>query len=143
MEKIAERTAIVCYIGLGANLGRREDTLMRALDLLRETPGIRVLRVSSMEETAPIGPAGQPPYLNAVAAVETTLQPLELLDRLQEIESALGRTRGEKWGPRLIDLDLLYYGEETISHPRLTVPHPEIGQRDFVRRGLKEAGYHG
>ncbi len=94
------------------------------------------------EETLPIGPA-QSKYLNGVAAIETTLAPLGLLDRLQAIETRLGRVRTERWGPRMIDLDILFYGQETISHPRLTVPHPEIRQRDFVQRELKELGYRG
>jgi 2-amino-4-hydroxy-6-hydroxymethyldihydropteridine diphosphokinase len=142
MDKIAERTSVVSYISLGSNLGDREENLRRALELLRETVGIRVLRVSPWEETAPVGPV-QPRYLNAVAALETALSPLDLLDRLQAIEAKLGRVRDIRWGPRTIDLDLLIYGEDTVSHPRLTVPHPEIAHRDFVQRGLRQAGYRG
>ncbi|OGR90047.1 MAG: 2-amino-4-hydroxy-6-hydroxymethyldihydropteridine diphosphokinase [Elusimicrobia bacterium RIFCSPLOWO2_01_FULL_59_12] len=142
MAKVALQQVVVCYIGLGANLGDREENIRRALELLRETPNVRVVRVSTLEETVPFGPV-QPAYLNGVAAIETALEPLELLDRLQAIEARLGRARAERWGPRTIDLDILYYGNEQIAHPRLTVPHPEIYQRDFVQRELKEAGYHG
>jgi 2-amino-4-hydroxy-6-hydroxymethyldihydropteridine diphosphokinase len=133
---------IRCYVGLGSNLGSREENITRALSLLRETRGIRVLSVSSVEETAAIGPA-QPNYLNAVAAIETTLPPLELLDTLQQIESQLGRVRSERWGPRTIDLDILLYGDARISHPRLVVPHPQIASREFVQRELQQAGYRG
>ena len=132
---------VLCYIGLGANLGDREENIRRALELLRETPGVRVLKVSTLEETEPIGPA-QPRYLNGVAAIETRLEPLDLLDRLQAIETRLGRARKERWGARTIDLDILIYGRETISHPRLIVPHPEIRNRWFVQRELKELGFH-
>jgi 2-amino-4-hydroxy-6-hydroxymethyldihydropteridine diphosphokinase len=142
MEKVAATTAVVSYIGLGSNLGDREENICRALEQLQKTPGVRMLRVSTIEETLPIGPA-QPFYLNAVAAIETTLSPFELLDCLQEIENALGRVRTERWGPRVIDLDVLFYGDETVSHPRLVIPHPEILKRDFVQRGLKEVGYRG
>ena len=143
MVKVAEKTLTVCYLGLGANLGDRQENIRRALELLREAPGVRVLRVSTLEETPPIGPGRQANYLNAVAAIETTLAPLDLLDRLQAIETRLGRVRLERWGPRTIDLDILVYGKEFISHPRLTVPHPEIKHRDFVQRELKEVGYRG
>jgi 2-amino-4-hydroxy-6-hydroxymethyldihydropteridine diphosphokinase len=142
MEKVAQRKTVVCYIGLGSNIGDRQENIRRALELLRESPGVRVQKVSLVEETQPIGPA-QPNFLNAVAAIETSLEPLDLLDRLQAIETRLGRVRGERWGPRTIDLDILFYGDQTISHARLTVPHPEIKQRYFLQRELKEIGFHG
>ncbi len=97
------------YIGLGANLGDRAGNIHRALQLLGETSGVRVTKISKLEETAPLGPA-QPTYLNGVAVIETTLAPFALLDRLQEIEDCLGRVRAERWGARKIDLDILYYG---------------------------------
>jgi 2-amino-4-hydroxy-6-hydroxymethyldihydropteridine diphosphokinase len=142
MGQIADASAVVCYIGLGANLGDRQENIHRGLEGLRRTPGVRVLRVSALEETTPIGPA-QPPYLNGVVVIETTLAPLDLLDRLQAIEAELGRVRGIPWGPRTLDLDILIYGNERILHPRLIVPHPQIGQRSFVQRELKEVGYGG
>lgn len=141
MGEVAQPRKLV-YIGLGSNVGNRYENILQALDLLQDTEGTRVLRVSALEETKAIGPV-QPDYLNGVAAIETTLAPLVLLDRLQAIENKLGRERLEKWGPRTIDLDILFYGDETIADPRLTVPHPEIKNRDFVRRELEQAGYHG
>lgn len=141
MDKVTEK-ATLCYIGLGANLGNRAENIRCALELLRGTPGIRVVKVSRLEETAPIGPP-QPTYLNGVAVIETSLAPLALLDRLQEIEDCLGRVRLERWGARKIDLDILYYGQERIANTRLTVPHPQIQRRDFILRELKEVGYRG
>jgi 2-amino-4-hydroxy-6-hydroxymethyldihydropteridine diphosphokinase len=131
---------VTAYIGLGANLGDRRENIRRALELLDETPGIQVANVSSLEETAPIGPP-QPAYLNGVAVIETTLDPLALLDRLQEIEVSIGRVRTERWGARTLDLDILYYGDRRIVNARLTVPHPQIPQREFVQRELREVGF--
>jgi 2-amino-4-hydroxy-6-hydroxymethyldihydropteridine diphosphokinase len=142
MGKIDSPKRTLCYIGLGSNVGNRYEHILQALELLQDTEGVKMLRVSALEETKPVGPP-QPDYLNGVAAIETTLAPLDLLDRLQAIEKQLGREHVEKWGPRTIDLDILYYGDETITLPRLTVPHPQIAQRDFVQRELKQAGYHG
>jgi 2-amino-4-hydroxy-6-hydroxymethyldihydropteridine diphosphokinase len=128
------------YIGLGANLGDREATIRRALALLAEEPGIRVVAVSSLRETDPVGYADQPRFLNGAAALETELSARELLDRLLAVERELGRVRGEgpRFGPRPIDLDLLLYGEETIDEPGLTVPHPRLGERRFVLEPLRE-----
>ncbi len=142
MEKIETLKSVVSYIGLGSNLGDRKATLERALELMKQTAGIEVLRISNLEETPPMGPI-QPVYLNAVVAIQTTLSALALLDALQAIEQQLGRTRGEHWGPRTIDLDILYYGQDVINHPRLTVPHPQIPHRYFVQRELKQVGYRG
>jgi 2-amino-4-hydroxy-6-hydroxymethyldihydropteridine diphosphokinase len=132
--------SVRCYVSLGSNLGDRQENIARAIELLGGTQGINLIKLSSFEETDPIGPS-QPKYLNAVAAIETVLSPLGLLDRLQTIEGQIGRVRNERWGPRIIDLDLLFYGDERIQHPRLTVPHPEIANRPFVQRELREAGY--
>jgi 2-amino-4-hydroxy-6-hydroxymethyldihydropteridine diphosphokinase len=127
------------YIALGANLGDREQNLRAALDLLNATPGVRVTRVSSfLENPAVGGPAGSPPFLNAAAELETTLDPRALLGRLLEIERALGRERRQKWGPRTIDLDLLLYGDHVIDEPDLKVPHPLMQERQFVLQPLAE-----
>src|SRR3954469_25427361 len=113
------------YIALGANLGDREQNLRAALNFLNATAGVRVVRVSSfLANPAVGGPADSPPFLNAAAAVETTLEPRALLERLLEIERALGRERREKWGPRTVDLDLLLYGDRVIHEDGLTVPYP-------------------
>src|SRR5262245_43723447 len=119
-------------IGLGSNLGDPQENLARAVASLRATPGIENVVVSQPLKTSPIGgPAGQGEFLNAAARFSTTLAPLELLDMLLGIETQLGRTREVHWGPRTIDLDLLLYGEEIISTPRLTVPHPRLATRKF------------
>src|SRR5919106_4262181 len=107
------------YVGLGANLGDREQNLRRALELLGAEPGIEVVAVSSLRETDPVGYLDQPRFLNGACAVETELGPRELLDRLLAVERALGRERGTgpRWGPRTIDLDLLLHGHETVDEP--------------------------
>ena len=127
---------IRAYIGLGANLGDPTQQLQHALSLLDAEPGITISAVSPVYRSAPLGPPGQPDYLNAAAAVDTGLQPLELLDVLQQVEQTLGRERGERWGPRIIDLDLLLYNSELIDDPRLSVPHPELARRNFVLQPL-------
>ena len=121
------------FVALGANLGDREATMLRAAELLGVT------RISTIRETDPWGwgYAGQPKFLNAVAELDTELAPLELLDRLLAIEHELGR-EGQRYGPRTIDLDLLLYGSETIDEPGLTVPHPRLHERLFVLEPLAE-----
>jgi 2-amino-4-hydroxy-6-hydroxymethyldihydropteridine diphosphokinase len=127
------------YVGLGSNLGDREEMLHRAIALLAAVPGAEVVAFSSIRETDPVGLTEQPLFLNAVAAVETTLRPRELLGELLEIERELGRTReGPRFGPRTIDLDLLLYGDETVDEPGLTVPHPRLGERRFALEPLAE-----
>lgn len=120
-------------IGLGANLGPREETLGRAVDGLAATARVRVAAVSRWHVTRPVGgPPGQPPFLNGAALLETALDPHALLARLKTIEQALGRTRAERWAPRTIDLDLLLYEELTLDGPDLAVPHPAMAWRRFV-----------
>lgn len=128
------------YVGLGANLGDREATIRRALELLAATPGIELLAVSTLRETDPVGYADQPRFLNGVAALETELAPRGLLDRLLAVERELGRVRGEgpRFGPRTIDLDLLLYGDEVVEEPGLVVPHPRLTDRRFVLEPLHE-----
>jgi len=127
------------YVGLGANLGDREAALRAAVERLDETPGIDVVAVSSFRETAPVGVAGQPDFLNGAVAVETILGPRELLEALLAIERGLGRVRGtERYGPRTIDLDLLLYGDARIDEPGLRVPHPRLHERLFVLEPLHE-----
>jgi 2-amino-4-hydroxy-6-hydroxymethyldihydropteridine diphosphokinase len=124
---------------LGSNLGDRAANLHRALNLLRATPGVRVTAVSSfLDNPAVGGPSGSPPFLNAAASIETTLPPDLLLRRLLEIEHDMGRQRRQKWEPRVIDLDLLLYGERVINTPELKVPHPLLHDRDFVLKPLAE-----
>jgi 2-amino-4-hydroxy-6-hydroxymethyldihydropteridine diphosphokinase len=131
--------SVTAYIALGSNLGDRRAHLDRALADLRARPGIIVKRVSSYHETLPAGgPSGQEMYLNAAAEVETDLDAKTLLHALLEVEHALGRTRGERFGPRTIDLDLLLYDEETYTDEELTLPHPRMHERVFVLAPLAE-----
>ena len=127
------------YIGIGANLGNRYETVARALEMLARRPGVEVLQVSTLRETEPVGYADQPRFLNGAAAVETELDPRALLDELLAVESELGRTRdGPRFGPRTIDLDLLVYGDREVSEPGLTVPHPRLDERAFALEPLAE-----
>jgi 2-amino-4-hydroxy-6-hydroxymethyldihydropteridine diphosphokinase len=127
----------IAYIGLGANLGDREANLRAAVGRLDD---LGPLRVSSFRETDPVGVTEQPRFVNAVAELETDLGASALLEQLLEIERELGRdrSRGERWGPRTIDLDLLLYGNEVIDEPGLTVPHPRLAGRRFVLEPLHE-----
>jgi 2-amino-4-hydroxy-6-hydroxymethyldihydropteridine diphosphokinase len=128
---------VLAYIGLGTNLGDRELNLRRALERLEE---LGPVRASSFRETDPVGVTDQPKFLNAAAELATELPPAELLERLLEIERELGRDRAteRRWGPRVIDLDLLLFGEEAIDEPGLTVPHPRLADRRFVLEPLCE-----
>jgi 2-amino-4-hydroxy-6-hydroxymethyldihydropteridine diphosphokinase len=127
------------YIGLGSNLASPLRQVRVAIAELAQLPQSRLCAISPLYRSRPLGPAGQPDYINAVAALETTLTPLELLDGLQAIEKRHGRKRGAvRWGPRTLDLDLLLYGDAVIDEPRLTVPHPEMAQRGFVLRPLAD-----
>lgn len=127
------RAASGVYIGLGANLGDPLAQLRAALAALDRGPSTRVRRVSHAFRTPPWGPVAQPAFVNAVAEIDTALEPEALVARLLEIESAAGRVRGgERWGPRLIDLDLLLHGERRLDRPGCHVPHPRMHQRAFV-----------
>ena len=131
--------SVTAYVGLGSNLDDPAQQLEHALDGLRQLPATRLLQVSSFYGNPPLGPPDQPDYVNAVAALETTLAPVALLSALQAIERAQGRVRsGTRWGPRTIDLDLLTYGDHVIREPGLEVPHPGVGVRAFVLLPLAE-----
>ena len=124
------------FLGLGGNLGDRRELMRSAVVELRQV--VDDLQVSSLYESAAWGVTDQPAFLNAVVRGRTTLPPLELLDAVQAIENDLGRVRGERWGPRLIDIDILLYGAEIIDEPRLKVPHPYMTQRGFVLRPMAD-----
>ena len=128
----------LAYVGLGANLGAREETLRHAVERLGEAEGVDVLAVSSLRETEPVGVVDQPPFLNGAVQLETSLPPRELLDLLLAIERSLGRVRGARWGPRLVDLDLLLYGSEIVDEPGLRIPHPRLHERRFALEPLAE-----
>jgi 2-amino-4-hydroxy-6-hydroxymethyldihydropteridine diphosphokinase len=129
----------LALIGLGSNLGDRRAMLEGAIAALNATLGIRVLRISSFQETDPVGgPPGQGTFLNAAAALETTLDPWDLLQVLQTIETWFGRVRAVRWGERTLDLDLLLFDDRIIETPELTVPHPRLADRRFVLEPLAE-----
>jgi 2-amino-4-hydroxy-6-hydroxymethyldihydropteridine diphosphokinase len=132
-------TMPLVYIGLGSNLGDREATIRRALELLVAGGEIELERVSSLRETDPVGYTDQPRFLNGAAALRTELAPRALLERLQDVERELGRDRsGPRFGPRTIDLDLLLYGAERIDEKGLEIPHPRLAERRFVLEPLAE-----
>ncbi len=127
------------FIALGSNLGDRAQHIRDALRELAEAGDIRVLAVSSLHETDPVGgPPGQPRYLNAAAELATDLEPHTLLQRMQAIEQRHGRERTIPNGPRTLDLDLLLYRDRVLDEPDLCVPHPRMWQREFVLKPLAE-----
>ena len=126
------------FLGLGSNLGEREHNIREALRMIEERGAARVVVVSSLIETAPVGYTDQPDFINAVARVDTTLGPEELLAAALEVEKAMGRERAIRWGPRVIDIDILLYDEVTVSRPDLILPHPEMMSRRFVLEPLAE-----
>ena len=128
----------VAYVALGSNLGDRRAYLALGRAGLAALPGSRLRGVSAIEETEPLGPIPQGPYLNQMAALETDLAPEELLDALESIERDAGRVRGVRWGPRTLDLDIVLYERQSVATERLVIPHPELARRDFWRRGLAE-----
>ncbi|MDQ7075510.1 MAG: 2-amino-4-hydroxy-6-hydroxymethyldihydropteridine diphosphokinase [Gammaproteobacteria bacterium] len=129
---------VECYIALGSNLEQPAQQLLRAIEVLKRLPESRFIAASSFYGSVPMGPQDQPNYVNAVVNIETALAPLALLDQLQAIEVNFGRLKGERWGARVLDLDLLLYGGQIIDHPRLQVPHVGIAQRAFVLLPLSE-----
>lgn len=129
---------MICYLGLGSNLGDRELTLRRAIELIKKIPAVKLLRVSSFYETAPWGVKDQPNFINAAIKISAELEPLDLLDELQRIELELGRVRRQRWGARTIDIDILLIDGREIFSERLTVPHKFLFERDFALVPLKE-----
>lgn len=136
--EITAAKPVVAYIGLGANLGNPCQQLAEALARLAAAEEVEVLKVSSFYLNPPMGPPDQPWYVNAVAQVRTRLTPEELWRLLRNLEEELGRVRRERWGPRLIDLDLLLYDGEILEEPELKIPHPGMAHRAFVLLPLAE-----
>lgn len=128
----------VAYVALGSNVGDRERHLQAARVALAAIPATRVLAESSVEETAPVGPVAQGNFLNQMVALETSLDPGQLHGHLMRIEREQGRERGERWGPRTLDLDIVMFGDRRVATDRLTIPHPEIANRPFWQRELIE-----
>jgi 2-amino-4-hydroxy-6-hydroxymethyldihydropteridine diphosphokinase len=127
------------FIGLGTNLGADLARNLRdAVDAIRTLPDTEVVRLSSFLSSAPWGVTEQPPFLNAVAEIRTRLEPLPLLHALKELESDLGRVATYRWGPRVIDFDIILYGSRVVDLPDLKIPHPHYREREFVMRPLSE-----
>jgi 2-amino-4-hydroxy-6-hydroxymethyldihydropteridine diphosphokinase len=126
------------YLSLGSNLGDRRANLETALELLGQMPGLRITGVSRRYRTAPLGVAQQPEFLNLAAQARTSLAPGELLRAAKRIERAVGRTAGPRWGPRVIDIDILLYNAVRMETPELTLPHPRMEERAFVMAPLAE-----
>lgn len=126
------------FIGFGSNLGDRSALINQALQSLSDLPTTTIIKLSSLYETVPVGYLEQGGFLNGVVLVQSCLTAFELLERLLAIENQLGRVRKERWGPRTIDLDILFYGDSLIDEVALQVPHPELGKRLFVLEPLCE-----
>lgn len=126
------------FVGIGSNLGDPVARVERACELLRALPDSELSKQSSPYRSSPFGPISQPDFVNVVVKLRTGLAATALLFELQDIERMQGRLRKERWGPRTLDLDLLLYGDQVIQLPRLTVPHPGIGCRNFVLLPLRE-----
>ena len=135
--KVDSSTASIVYIGIGSNLDSPSAQVRRAAAALSQLPRTRLIALSPLYRNPAVGPGAQPDFVNAVAGVETRLEPHDLLDALQAIEREQGRVRGPmRWPPRTLDLDLLLYGDRVIDDARLTVPHPRMPERAFVLRPL-------
>jgi len=130
------------YLALGSNLGDRLAHLQLAVDALADTPGVQVHALSRVYETAPVGGPPQDAYLNAVVAIETDLDPHELLRRCQEIEQLAARERAERWGPRTLDVDVLLFDETRVDTEDLIIPHPRMWERGFVLAPLRDVAPH-
>ena len=130
----------ICYLGIGSNLGDRRLYIDRAIAAIKNMPDSSLKRSSSIYETDPVSDIPQGRFLNGVLEIETALRPRALLEELTAIEAALGRERSIRNGPRTIDLDILYYGEEVMRDEELVLPHPRISEREFVLKGLRELG---
>lgn len=128
----------LAYLGMGSNLGLREEQLKRAMGKIASLPQTEILDFSSLYETEPVGVKNQPWFLNLVLIIQTAAPPEELLHQLKEIESRMGRGKGRRWSPRPIDLDILLYDNLIFDSPRLVIPHPRMHQRLFVLLPLAE-----
>ncbi len=133
-----DQSRIRVFIGVGSNLGNREESLRKAAEAIRRIPKTRWLRSSKVLETEPVGGPAQGRYLNAVWEIETGLSPQELLREFLAIETGLGRVRTVRDAPRTLDLDLLFYGTEVLDFPELKVPHPRLQERRFVLEPMAE-----
>jgi len=130
---------VICYLGIGSNLGDRRKTIKSAVKEINALEGTKVIKSAKIIETAPIGgPVCQGRYLNSALKIRTNLTPFTLLKKLQQIEKKLGRKKTVRFGPRAIDLDILFYGNKIINRKNLKVPHPKIFEREFVIKPLSQ-----
>ena len=127
-----------CYLGLGSNLGDKLEFITEAIDQISKLKSVEIVRTSSMITTKPYGKTDQPDFINCVIELDTDLLPEELLKKCLYIENQLGRIRNEKWGPRTIDIDLLFYEDTILKSELLVLPHPELHKREFVLISLNE-----
>jgi 2-amino-4-hydroxy-6-hydroxymethyldihydropteridine diphosphokinase len=126
------------YLALGSNLGDRRAHLQQAVDSLAAMPDVRVVAVSNVYETAPVGGPVQDDYYNAVVAADVNVEPQDLLKIAQQLEHDAARVRGERWGPRTLDVDILLVDDLRVETPELTIPHPRMWQRGFVLAPLRD-----
>jgi len=131
MQPFAQRKYINVYLSLGSNMGNRKANLHQAIVLLEKEVG-QMVKSSHLYETAPWGNADQDPFLNQAIMMNTTLEPRDLLTAIGRVERAMGRERKEKWGPRIIDVDILFYGKRVVRDKGLEIPHPDLHKRGFV-----------
>jgi len=130
---------VICYLGVGSNLGNRRKNIKLAIKKIRAWKGTKIIKASKLFEFLPSGgPAGQPNYLNAALSISINFSPLNLLKKLKKIEKELGRVPTVRFGPRVMDLDILLYGDRFIRNKVLTIPHPRLFSRDFVIKPLIE-----
>jgi len=129
---------VVCYLGVGSNLGNRRENIKKALNYLNKTKGIKIDKISRIYETKPLGGPAQGKFLNAAIKIKTSLTPQLLLENIKKIEKDLGRKSTVRFGPREIDLDILFYGDKIIKRRGLVIPHPRMFEREFVLKPLRE-----
>jgi dihydroneopterin aldolase/2-amino-4-hydroxy-6-hydroxymethyldihydropteridine diphosphokinase len=127
---------VVCYLGVGSNLGNRRKNIQLALEEINHLKDTKVIRTSRLIGTKPVGGPRQGDFLNGVVVVKTKLTPLRLLKKLKDVEKLLGRRKTVRFGPRIIDLDILLYGDKKVRHKNLIIPHPRMFERDFVIKPL-------
>ncbi len=128
----------ICFLGIGSNLGNPKNNCGEAIDRISKIEGVRVLRTSSLYKSEPVGITDQPWFVNAAAEIRSHLSPEELFNGLKRVETAMGREAAPRWGPRIIDIDILLFDQDVIDEENLKIPHPELHKRRFVLMPLNE-----
>lgn len=137
-EASADMVVTRAYISIGSNLGNRRENCLSAIEMLSHVPSVKVMRKSGLYETDPLGVIDQPKFINCAVEIETPSDPRTLMTFLKEIETDMGRKDGLKWGPRVIDLDIIFYGNVVVREDELEIPHPHAHERAFVLFPLAE-----